>query len=287
MSFFDDLPAGPVEPLTCKTTQGEPYKRSASVEREIGGMRSIPQAEWLPRLRHAQPETLVHLIRCARRQGLEVYSELFAELASRAAGMAQRWLTGVPEDQKEDAVQDLVLEIMKLAVDLEATRQTEFLEIAFIQAIELRAVDKARGIERETERRDTFIPEQLSEYEDEIEHPMEYVRDDGPDPETRLLMQELIQIAFAAIKNKKHAKAVYLHYMEGWPIYSSNPRDASLCKHFKESDWNIKYWLEKGLAAMKERLAAAGIDGTAARKLAVTGGGAGVAAAATNKGVRR
>jgi hypothetical protein len=59
MSLFDDLPPGPVEPLTCKKTTGEPYKRSAAVERQIGGLLGIPESEGQPKLRHAYSEALV------------------------------------------------------------------------------------------------------------------------------------------------------------------------------------------------------------------------------------
>src|SRR5262249_48148886 len=84
----------------------------------------------------------------------------------------------------------------------------------------------------------------------------------------------LIKIAFVAIPNKKHAKAVHLYYIEGWAIYSADPRKPSLCRLFKKPEWVMKYWLQEALAAMKKAILAAGIDGNAARKLAaVTAGG--------------
>ena len=88
MSAFDELPPGPVEPLTSKTSKGEPYRRSPWVEREIGQALRLSEAEWIRVLRDLQHETVVHLTRYTDRRGMKAYAELFTELAGRTTQMA-------------------------------------------------------------------------------------------------------------------------------------------------------------------------------------------------------
>ena len=256
MSVFEDLPPGPVEPLTCTTLDGRPYERSGPVERQIGGMLGIPESEWEAKLRHAFCETLVHLIRFARRRGHYIYEQLFIELARRTADLAEKWARGLAETDKEEVVDQVVCEILELAVQLDPTRQSECLELAFVEAVQSRTVEKCREVQRHLRRRDSFVPEQLSKDGDEVQHPLEYVPDEQPDPERIVVLRDLLKIAENAVEDKRDYEMAYLHFAEGWPI-------ADLCAQFNMSKGEVDYRMLKAKAVMKKALEASGVHGPA------------------------
>src|SRR2546428_5316167 len=84
----------PVEPLTSKTADGEPYERSASVQAEISRTLAIHPPEWLRQAPDLQNETLVHLIRQSRDRDSDLMGHLMQVLSKRIHRLARSRLRG-------------------------------------------------------------------------------------------------------------------------------------------------------------------------------------------------
>src|SRR5438067_8338820 len=134
----------PVPPLTSSKPDGKPYERSATVKSEIGTILCVPESDWIAQADDLQNETLVFLIRQTRRADPELYGRLFQELSKRITRLARRSVRGLDRPTAEEIVLKVEIDMLELVLAEEASRKTDFLQVAFAQAVESRTVDAVR-----------------------------------------------------------------------------------------------------------------------------------------------
>ena len=251
-----------VQPLRSSRADGKPYERSATVQTEIGRILCLPQSDWIAEAEDLQNETLVFLIRQTRRADPQLYDRLFQELSKRITRLARRSVRGFDRTTAQEIVLKVEIDILELVLAEEPSRKTDFLEIAFAQAIERRTLNAVRNHNNSPMgRRGEILADATNEDGDEIERPIELAADDRPGPEAVLLQlqdearrPELLQKAYDAVEDPRHLEAVILHYSHGWPITCKDPGKKDLARHFNATPRQIKYWIATALKAMREAL---------------------------------
>ena len=225
----------------------------------------LPESDWIAEAKDVHNETLVFLIRHIRRADEELYSRLLQELGKRIIRLARRWVWGLDRTTVEDVVLKVEIDILETVLVEKPSRNTDFLEIAFAQAVECRTIDALRKHNNSPmSHRGEIVTDGSDEVGDEIERTIELVPDDGPGPEVILLQledearrPELLRTACNAVKDRRHVEAAILHYGYGWPITSKDPTKSDLERHFQATPGQIKYWIAAALKAMREAIGVA------------------------------
>src|ERR1051325_6006699 len=242
-------------PLTSKTALGLTYERPEATETEIGRMLCLPHSEWMaaaPGLRH---ETLVYLIREINGRNDELFGALAGELSKRVARLASGCAQGFDQITTEDILWRVEKHIFDLVLAEIPFRQSEFLEIAFGQAVERHTNDAVDRHNASTWGRPGDVDTgPIDDDDEEIERPIEYVADDGPGAEAILLQLEDVAVrrkwyrkARRAVKDPRHLEAVTLFYCEGYPVESQDEDD--LVHYFNATARQIRHWID---TAMKQ-----------------------------------
>ena len=244
--------------LASSKASGKPLERWGDIEAEIERMLGLHESEWIAEAGDVQSETLVFLIRYIRKGGQEVYSRLVRELSRRIAHLVNGFTQNLDnEAAAEDIAMKVEDHIMGLVLTEEATRQSDYLEVAFTKAVKRRAIDAVRRYKTSWmgAHRGEVVPNggdmDLDEFE-EVERPIEFARDPGVSPETIVLRADLIQKAYDASEDPRYLEAVILHLGHGWPIESADPDKEDLVRHFNATARQIKYWIAKAMQAMRE-----------------------------------
>jgi hypothetical protein len=246
--------------LSSSSREGDPYQRRADVELEIARTLAIPRTEWLalcrgdPRLSN---EAIVFLAREAAADNPDLCGQLIHELGRSVAAIAKRWAQGFDPLTTEELVWQVEQEIIECVLTPVATRQSDFLEIAFGKAVERRTINAV------SKRRRSPLPlsrtrDDQSTGEDSGETPADQLADDGPTAEDILVQlqeqsrrRELIRQAIASVKDRRHLEAVVLRHVRGWPMTDSHPNNPSLVRYFGKSDRQIRTWITEGLKALR------------------------------------
>jgi hypothetical protein len=226
-----DILIGHVRPLTCLSPDGTPYKRMEATESEIASTVCLPHSEWIVRSPKLRPEALVYLIRDVHGKDDEVFGELNGELSKRINRLAGGWVLGLDAGATGQILDNVQDQIFALVLAPKATRQTEFLEIAFGQAVVRRTINAVEKYENSMWGRIGDFVIRRSYDGDEIENPLEEcVAGDGPDPEVVCLdkedktqLRKLFRKARDKVKNPLHWELARLRYCEEWPIESGDP----------------------------------------------------------------
>ena len=157
-------------------------------------MLGLHESEWIAEAEDLQSETLVFLIRYIRKGGQEVYGRLVRELSRRIAHLVNGFTQNLDnEAAAEDIAMKVEDHIMGLVLTEEATRQSDYLEVAFTKAVKRRAIDAVRRYKTSWmgAHRGEVVPNggdmDLDEFE-EVERPIEFARDPGVSPETIVLI---------------------------------------------------------------------------------------------------
>ena len=126
-----------IAPLTQAKHDGTPYRRRADVEAQISEVLATDRLTWPGR--ELKSETLVHLVRWLWRQNdATVIGPLIERLGKRIARIAQDFTSGLNKGEAEEFAIEIAEEANLLIFSQSRTRQCEFLEIAFRQAIKRR-----------------------------------------------------------------------------------------------------------------------------------------------------
>jgi hypothetical protein len=254
-----NMPAA-VPPLKSLTKAGKPYERSAKVLMQIAMCLAAAQSELIPNLEGLENETVVFFARHFRRIDEGALAALLRDISRRVAVIAQRWLWGVgDEDSGAIIVGEVDLDILKLVLSDKPSRQSDFLEISFVQAVERRTINAVEKYKNSAigRQEDARIADRREG--DGMPRTIELIPDPGPGPAERLLRFEdhnhrhqLLRMAIAKVTDRRQLEAVILHYGYGWPIVSKEKAD--LVGHFGLTEGQVKYLLAEGMKAMREAL---------------------------------
>jgi hypothetical protein len=244
---------------------GKNYERYPDVEAEIQRVLRLPQSDWISEMKRLQNETLVFLIRNVDRADEDLLIPLLQDLSRRIVFIVRRWCRMLDKFTMEEIAVRVEIEILELVLAQTPSVQSQFLEMAFAKAVESRTIDAIRkhktspfGRRGETEA--DSDNEDDAELE-EVDRPLELVEEPGPGPREIFLQREderhqaeLIERAYAAVKDPRHLQAAILHHRDGWPIKSKDPGKADLARFFNAPPGTIKHWIERAMAAMREAL---------------------------------
>jgi hypothetical protein len=252
-----------IPPLKSTKVGGEPYKRRTDVEASIGQALRQPPAEWVAIAkakgeRRLPDEALVYLVRAARHESQDVFGGLVDELCRRLVRASERFAQGFDACATEAIVTKVEIAVIELVLAKTSSRQSEFLEIAFKQAVERRTINAVEKYRHDA----MFLATEMtgaSGDDTEPDDPIENLKDDEDGPAEILLSLEvkaLVRIARHAVKNRRHLEAVVLHCLQGWPLSSSDPNKPCLERHFGISARQIHNWITKALECMRSAIGA-------------------------------
>jgi hypothetical protein len=123
-----------VPPLTHCTTKGKAYTRHVDVEEEIVRLLSEARSTWVAN--GLKSETIVHLLRRLRAEcDLETFGKLFEHLDKRIVRIVEDNAKGFDSVTTEEIAIKVGERIIQRILADPPTRSTEFLEIAFRQAV--------------------------------------------------------------------------------------------------------------------------------------------------------
>jgi hypothetical protein len=164
-------------------------------------------------------------------------------------------------------------QVLELVLMETPSRQSQFLEIAFAKAVKRRTLTAVRSHKRSVRGHIGEFPSAANDEDagEETERPIELAPDGGSSPEAILIeaqdeeqRRRWLGIAYKAVKNRKHLKAVLLRF-QGMPV-TSNEGKPNLVAYFKATPGQVRYWIETALEQMREALAQ---DGAPIRSKAI------------------
>lgn len=261
-SLPPSAPAAHVPPLTSSNEGGEPYTRRADIEATILQVLRQPPTEWVGMATatgkgRLPSEVLVFLARTLKNGNLQVFGWLIAELCRRLARIAKPLAQGFDSGTTFEIVCRVESEVVALLLAENPSRQSEFLEIAFNQAVQRRTINVVEKYQHRPAIL-SYLRAEASDEDDESESLVERVKDERPGPEDIVSQledaarrPELLRLAFAAVQDHRHVEALILRYVRGWPITDKDPTKPSLARHFKMSERQIRNWIRNGLEAMR------------------------------------
>jgi hypothetical protein len=268
MSLFsdppDDGPRSRIRRLASSMKDGSAYKRWKDVEFQIARVALLSKGEWITELPTLHSETIVSMIRGLSGADDETAARPLQELSRRIYRIARRWLRNLDKFTVQNITLQVEIEIMELVLAPKPTRLSDFLEIAFAKAVEHRTIDALRSHKKSVfGHRGEFQPgagEDFDENEEE-ERPMERVADSGPGTEAVILALEdearsltLVEKAKAVVKDRRWLEAVILHYVDGWPVTSTDPNTPNLVRRYKTTRWKVRNGMDQAMDAMRSAL---------------------------------
>jgi hypothetical protein len=259
--------AASVPPLSSSKLDGTPYTRRADVTAAIARMLSLPKEQWVDGATRSDAsrlpsEALVFLIKSISATDKGLFGKLVWELHLRIEQAAKRWARGFDKDTTEEIIDGVQKRVIDIALTSPPTRQSDFLEVAFSQAVKRHTLN---AVER---RRNAPLPLSAEQHaalegdDEDAERPTERVEDESPQvAEIVSMLQDqarrgpLLRRAQAAVKDIRHYEAILLFYGFGWP-YSSNtdPEKQSMQDFFGVSERQIRNWIKDGLEAIRTAL---------------------------------
>jgi hypothetical protein len=256
--------AAGVPQLTSTKLDGTPYARHADVTEAIACSLALPKGqrvEWSSGLKGPALRARQFLVKSTATADKDVFGKLVWQLHLRIEQVAKRWARGLDRDTTEEVIEGVQKRVMEIALTTPPSRQSDFLEVAFSQAVKrytLNAVEKRRNAPL------PLNPKQHAALEDDgedAERPTERVEDDSPQVEELVsLLQDqarrgpLLRRAQAAVKDIRHYEAILLHYGFGWPYAPGNPAEPCLQDYFGVSERQIRNWIKDGMAAIRTAL---------------------------------
>jgi hypothetical protein len=251
-----------VRPLTSTNAAGIPYTRFEATEIQIGMMLLLLHPAWILAAPDLLAETLVYLIREIHGRDDELFGLLAAELSKRVYRIGGAFALGFDVITKEAILWRVEQQIFDLVLAETPSRQSEFLEIAFGQAVERRPNDAVEKHEASTWGRRGDVPgSPIGDDDGEEIDRIEYAADGRPGQEATLLQREDVAVrrkwyrqARRAVKNPRDLEAVTLRYCEGWAITSSDPSVPTIVRHLNETEGKVRYRIDRAKKQMREAL---------------------------------
>jgi hypothetical protein len=253
------LTSVPIPPLKSRRLNGKPYRRLELVDNQIVTLSGMPESERAAEFRRARPEVIMHFIRNGGRRSADVYRLLCVEIVRRIAARVRKHTHGYSKLIAEEIGMHVDLAIMKVVLSGKPEHVADFLEVNFNAATEGRIRDALRNWKRSVMggRRSWIRTDETDEEGDPIERTIELVPEDGPGAaeillasENKELVQKVVQLARAKVKDPRQFEATFLRYFQGWPVTSSDPEAASLVVYYGVSERTVYGWLSSTLKIM-------------------------------------
>ena len=253
-------------PLRSRNKRGTQYRRPPHVESQLCGILASDPTTWSGRAGGFECETLVCLIRLIQDDNSAVYAELTQELRNRVAHRAQKFCGNMDEYDTEQFLSDVDIEVLKLVLTKEPSRQRDFLEVRFGLELERLVGKQFSKFENSTAGNIADIAVDRSNIADteegeEVERPIEFLPDPTSGPEEILLnlditnsRHRLLQKALGAVTDSRHLKAVILHHGHGIPIVSSKRGKDCLTRRFRKTEREVRYWIDQAMQQMRAAL---------------------------------
>jgi hypothetical protein len=262
-----DKPSIVIPPLTSKTDSGEPYTRHQAVEAELRSVLPLGPAEWIKNKTGLKSESLVFLHRYIRRQDDDAAGVLQEELSARTMQMGSRFIYGIYEEARDFILSEVESALAVLLLAETPSRQSEYLEIGFGQAVYRHTMDAIDRFKNTPFAHQQNTKQKGKDAADEIRRTMESVADGSAGPHENLVENQTEQLwtawvaqALKFVTNAKHREAVILRYLEGWPVTSRDPNQPCLTRHFKISARQIQKWMDIALEQMRKGMIGEGYD---------------------------
>jgi hypothetical protein len=242
-----------LEPLTHADRLGGAYARPAAVVAEICQALDCPASDW-PLQAQARgadrwrSETIVYLARRLSTSGQrDLYGKLVYALGLRTAAAVARWARGYHGATYEIIACEVDLDIIRRLSASPPTRQSEFLEVAFEFAVKRRTLQAV-----ETACRSLAPP------------PCDYGSLDVasllpcPPMPGELTCEDYVTARqlLRRVRDERHRKAYAMHHFLGWPLSASDPRAPTVCRLFGLSERQIRTWLRRAEADMRNAVGA-------------------------------
>jgi hypothetical protein len=253
-----------IRALKARKLDGTLYRRRESVDAEIAEMLDLRQSDRAARLPVMQPETLVYLIRRMVLSRKPVYGLFVQELNRRITRITKSHTRELPMVVRQDIATTVEIDIVTLVLSTKSLRKTEILEVAFARAVEKRTLNIVRNYERSPwSRKADILPPPSDEFdeEDEIERPIELAADDRDGPEALAIQNlenarkvQIVQTAYAAVKDPGDLNALKLHVEDGLPICSKDPGKPSVVSETGESRGRINYRVSRAIRQIRKAL---------------------------------
>jgi hypothetical protein len=250
--------------LTCTTLDGKPYERPEATEAEIVRMLPLPHSDWVAEAPKLPSEALLYLIREVDGKHPDVFTPLLHELMKRVAGIAIASALGFNEPTTEHILFAVERQIYELVVARKPTRQSEFLEVAFGQAVERRTINEVQKYQASGfGNRRVPIGDAGGDDDDEegLDSGFKDPVDPGFGPEASLLKKENKELrhkwyrkARKAVKDPRDLEAVALRVCDGWPVTSGDPEEPTLVTYFGEPEGKVRYRIERAMEQMRKAL---------------------------------
>lgn len=241
----------PVEPLRKTTAEGQLLKRPTKVERQIAEVLAQSHDQVARRAevddpgdpRFLLPETLVHLIRLAVRDGrLRWVDDLTPRLLSRCERSLRRSIRGFDPVGEEEAREDILGRLAVLLVKTD--NSADFFEVRFDLALKRLRIDVCRQVRRR--RRPLVTIDGIDE--DGGERGLDRLTDDiDPDAlpahldaEQRLLLQQALSRL-----TEPERRALVLHRLFGISIASKKPGVPALVEILEVSERTVRNLLRR------------------------------------------
>jgi DNA-directed RNA polymerase specialized sigma24 family protein len=230
-----------LEPLTRTNANGEVYKRSPAVERQLLDSLSLSDEDLLLRAGisdstaagYLQEEALVYLIRMSSHKRNQVlFNKLSAILLTRCQDQVMFRLRSL--EHKEDAFNEVLQVLFETILAL--GNEGDYLQVRFRHALKRIAIDVFRQYYRDqTEDRQYLQPSSFQSQEDTGENENDWeniparegndiaAEDRFSSVEIEVLRREALQVLKEPIRT-----AFVLHYIKGWPIESNDPKEVTV-----------------------------------------------------------
>ena len=231
------------------------YERWPDIEAENQRVSALNRCQWIDEAKHVPNETLLFMIRQIGRDDEEFLGTLLLEMSNRTVNISTRCAQHPDPIVVEQIARKVDLQILELVLSDKASKQLDFLEVAFSLAVERRTIDALRNHNRSAmgRRGQIFfhLDDQSGIESDEVERALEFAADGGHSPENVVLLRDFYQKACAAVKDARDLDAVILFHVHGWPVESKDPRKPDLAHYFDESPRQVRYRIEKAMDRMK------------------------------------
>jgi hypothetical protein len=228
--------------LTSSFKDGTPLRRRPEVTAEIATMLHLDEREWLKKAKKLQHETLFYLIReiQTRRGDDDIRGRLMLELGERVVQLSSKCTRGRRPVDCEAIAMQVEMEILQLVMSDTDSSATEYLEVAFIQAVQYRAFNAVKSLKRSPESYcDETAPASSGGGEDDS-------------PEVAYLQKDRIRLAQAAVKDPKDFEVLRLHHAEEIPIESTDESVEDLVRRTGEPADRIKYRMRRAVKAIRK-----------------------------------
>ena len=258
-----------VRPPTMTTEDGKPYTRSPEVEAQIAETLHWSGADLLGKHKSLLNETLVYHVRRFRERDEHLCGVLLHELAQRTTRTVKAAMHGIDPLGKADIAMQVEVEVLELAIAPEPSRQSEFLEIAFTQAVKRRALNRREQFKGTVQgHRGRYKPKpwvNLDEHDKERRRPLEFAPDSRNGPESAVaafqdeqFREQAYEIVRAALEGEDDRLMLgfRLHVVDRWPLWSADPKVPTVARHFSLTRGQAKYLFEKTRKIIDEVLSA-------------------------------